>query len=287
MTNYEDKDLEFLRKIYVLANAQGRALGITNGINYDKYCPLNKHIFNIDEIQIEKQKIKQQLAKDLQGSRSEWHFDPNLPLILYVGRYSKEKGVDDFEQLIKAIDGRATFIAIGRSMTDEVYKTLLNHSRQDPNVFISFSEAEQSQFISKMRAAADFVFIPSRREALGLVAPEGMANGAICITTGVGGLRDVTVPLNYSDPNNIAGNSIFYEAMSEGENIDLKNAIDNVISLWQSLNVSQKNKLQCRIMNDAKAFDWAAENGALQQYLDLFEKMLQKETHKANLKLKP
>lgn len=284
----DNTELEFLRKIYTLAKAQGRAIGITNGINYNKYCPLGKLIHNPQNVYQEKRHIKHLLATSLRGSRSQWQFNPELPLILYIGRFSPEKGVDSFDQVIKAIDGRATFIAIGRAMTDDVYKLLLDHSRQSDNVFISFSETEQSQFIEMMRAAADFVYIPSRREACGLVGPEGLANGAIGITTGVGGLRDVITPLNYSDLNNTCGNGIFYEIMPEGEtNPDLKRAIDDAIDLWENLDAQQKNTLQCRIMHEAQKFDWKAEGGSLHKYLDVFKQILDSPSPKPRPRPRP
>lgn len=277
----DDHELEFLRKIYTLANAQGRAIGITNGINYYKYCPLGKLIHNLQDIHSEKQRIKHELATELRGSRSQWQFDPELPLILYVGRFAQEKVGDGFEQIIKDIDGRATFIAIGRSMTDNVYISILNHSRQSDNVFISFSEIEQSKFIEKMRAAADFVFVPSLREACGLVAPEGMANGAIGISTGVGGLRDVFSRLDFNDLDHISGNAIFYEVMPEGEpNPDLKRAIDTAINLWTTLNLEQRNSMQTRVMHEAQRFDWKAEGGSLHIYLNTFQEMLTLSTPK-------
>lgn len=286
-TRTEDNELEFLRKIYTIANVQGRAIGITNGINYNKYCPIGKLIDNPQNIYKEKLRNKYELANGLRGSRSQWQLDPILPLILYVGRYSQEKGVDSFEQVIKAINGRANFIAIGRSMTNDVYKVMLNHSRQNNNVFISFNEAEQAQFIAVMRAAADFVYIPSRREACGLVGPEGMANGAICITTGIGGLRDVITPLNYSDPNNTSGNGLFYEIMPEDqENPDIQRVIDQAINMWQTLTVEQKNAMQLRIMTEASKFDWKADDGALFQYLQVFKKLLPQQELQVDSKYK-
>lgn len=279
-----DPELEYLRKIYTIANARKKAIGITNGINYVNYCPVGKFITDPQNIYSEKLRLKKQLATMLNGSRGTWSINPNLPLILYVGRYSPEKGVDTFEQLIQALHGRAIFIAIGRSITDHVYNVVLNYSRQTDNVFVTFSESEQSQFLQLARAAADFIYVPSRREACGLVAPEGLANGAICMTTGVGGIRDLITPFDYGDPNNTTGNGIFFEVFPEGEeNPDLYKALDQALMLWYSLTPEQKNAMQTRIMHEAEQFDWQAPGGSLQKYLDVFMNLLEPEnlTHKS------
>ena len=54
-------------------------------------------------------------------------------------------------------------------------------------------EQIQEEYGPVLRAAADIVFVPSKTEAFGLVAAEGLAYGALVVTTGVGGLRDFLV----------------------------------------------------------------------------------------------
>ncbi len=274
-----DPELEYLRKLYTISNARKTAIGIINGINYSNYCPVGKLILNPQNIYEEKHRLKQQLAIMLNGSRGTWSINPDLPLILYVGRYSPEKGVDTFEQLIQALNGKAIFIAIGRSITDDVYNVVLNYSRQTDNIFVTFSESEQSQLIELVRGAADFIYVPSRREACGLVAPEGLASGAICITTGVGGIRDLITPIDYSNPHSTIGNGIFFEVFPYGqENPDLYKAIEKAITLWNTLTPKQINDMQIRIMQEAEQFDWQAPNGSLQKYLEVFTKLLQPKT---------
>jgi len=283
-----DPELEYLRKIYTVAKARKTAIGITNGINYANYCPIGKLIKDPQNIYEEKHRLKVQLATMLNGSRGSWSINPDLPLILYVGRYSPEKGVDTFEQLIQSLHGRAIFIGIGRSITDDVYNVVLNYSRQTDNVFVTFSESEQSQFLQLVRTAADFIYVPSRREACGLVAPEGLANGAVCITTGVGGIRDLITPLDFSNPDSTTGNGIFFEVFPEGqENPDLYKALDQALTLWYSLTPGQKNTMQMRILHEAEQFDWRAPEGSLKKYLDVFMQLLQPESLMPKSKPRP
>jgi glycogen synthase len=271
----DDPDLELLRKIFVMAKVQNKAAGIPNGFKYDKYCPLNKYVHDVDNIYAEKQRNKQELARRLRGSRGEWNFDPNLPLFLYVGRYSSGKGTGAFEQLIKATRGRASFVAFGRGMNDDVFNIVTNYSKQIDNVFVSFSKEEQDELLALARASADFIFAPSHAEAFALVLIEALANGALCFTTGVGGMRDIIQELNYSDKNNITGNTVVFDDGADGEiNPSLIFHANRLIDLWNDLTDDQKNRLQTRVLHEAAKFDWQAPGGTLDQYLAVFNEIL-------------
>lgn len=271
----DDPDLEYLRKIFVLGSVQNKIAGIPNGFNYAKYCPLGKYIQDPNNIYAEKQRNKQRLAQLLRGSRSEWNFDPNLPLILYVGRYAPGKGVATFAQLIEQIKGKASFIALGRGMTDDVFSVISNQSKNVDNIYVTFSKQEQDELIDLVRASADVIFSPSHSEAFGLVLIEGLANGALCLTTGVGGMKDIIQDLNFSDPNNIRGNAIVFDDNADGEyNPSLTKAINTFLELWSSLNDMQKNKLQTRLLADTAKFDWHAPGGTLDQYLQIFKELI-------------
>lgn len=271
----DDPELEFIRKIFALSAVQNKTAGIPNGINYQDFCPIPKLITDPSNIFREKLRLKHELSKQLCGSRLIWKFDPNLPLILFVGRYSPEKGPEVFEQVIRDVAGKATFVAIGRGMTDDVFRILVKHSRQTDNVFVTASEIEQAKYIELIRACADIVLISSHRDAFGLVGPEGLANGSVIVTTGVGGLKDVVQQLNYSDPNATSGNGIFYEDLPEGGyNPSLTAALNKSLNIFQTLSVEQLNLLQQRIMFEARKFDWRAPNGSLSQYQEIYKELL-------------
>lgn len=275
-TKSDNIEIEALRKIFVLAKVlDQKTHGILNGFNFDNYCQVNKLITDPENVYSEKLRIKYHLSRLLCGSRSEWKINPELPLILYVGRFSPEKGVDTFPQVISVLKNKAVFIAVGRGITDEIFFLVTNHSRRTDNVFITFSEEEQKKYIAIMRAGADFTFVPSHRESCGLTPMEGFANGSLCITSGIGGLIDSVIPLIHHDKDNTSGNGIFYEDMPNSQqNPSLILALNNAITIWQELTELQKNKLQIRIINEAKRFDWLTEEGALSQYLTVYKETL-------------
>ncbi len=282
----DDAELEFLRRIFVHADENNKAIGIGNGINYKDFCPLGKHFPDPNNIFSHKARLKQKIAENLCGSRLLWKFDPNLPLILYVGRYSPEKGPEAINQIIADTHGKATFVAVGRGMTPEVFKAMVTHSRQTDNVFITASEKEQTQLLSMLRAAADIIIIPSHRDAFGLVGPEGLANGSIIVTTGVGGLKDIVETLNITDPNHTTGNGIFYEDQpAGGYNPDLTKALQHALAIFENFTSQQISTMQARIIEEAKRFDWIAPDGALDKYLAVYNEMLQESAN--NLPEKP
>ena len=275
-TKSANEEIDYIRKILVRARViDKRILGIANGYKFEQYCQIGKMIKDPFNIYHEKTKIKHKLAGKLCGTRSEWKINPNLPLLLFVGRFSIEKGIDTFPQIIEAINNKAIFIAFGRGMTDEIHSVITQHSRQTDNVFITFSEEEQLEYIALARAGADFTVVPSHREACGLTQIEGFANGSPCITSGIGGIRDSVKPLDYQDKDNTKGNGIFYEDMPNGKrNPSLLYALNNALEIYSEFSAVQKNAMQMRIIDEAKRFDWLAEGGSLQKYYGVFKSLV-------------
>ncbi len=265
----QNSNVEILRKLFVVANARKKVIGIANGFDYAKYYPSEFLIGDKSNIFIDKLKIKTELARCLNGSRSVWKIDPNLPLILYIGRYSPEKGVETFKLLIDSISSKAIFIAIGRGFERNVFDVINAYSRQMNNIFITFSESEQAQYLPMARAGAEFMFIPSHREADGLVIKEGFANGCLAITSGIGGLKDSAVPFDDTDPEQTRGNSFIYE---DCNNDSLTRNVKQSLLIWSNFDQCQKSKVHRRLMDEAKKHDWGASDGPLKKYDEIYQK---------------
>ena len=266
----ESLEMKQLQRSFCNAKYTKTSVGILNGIDYKKYCPLGKLIHNSLDIVADKNAIKQQLATTLPGRCSAWKIDPTLPVILYIGRFSPEKGVECFKNAITAINQRAIFFAIGKGLTDEVFRLIMEDSRQKDNVFITFSQKEQRQYGDLMRACADFIFMPSHDEACGLTSIEGFACGSICITSGVGGLKDFIVPFHYNEVDWV-GNGFFYKDQDQAS---LEKTINFALNIWKQIPVCTKNIIHNRIMEEGKQFDWLADNGSVQKYWEVFKNIL-------------
>jgi starch synthase len=261
-------ELEYLRKLFVLAYIKDNLFGITNGFDHNKFNPIGRLIPDYSNIVASKHKLKLEIIHKLCHS-TDWKINPDLPVIFYVGRYSPEKGVDTFEQLIRIVRDRAIFFAVGRGKTERIASLIEKHSRKTSNIFITNDEEEQNTLGMRMRACAVMTFIPSHREACGLVPMEAFANGSLCITSGVGGLKDSVKQLKYQDKDNTTGNAFIYEDQESGDNPDLAKAVDQALKCWNSLSISQKNSIHLRLMEESKQYDWLAPAGAILQYYDI------------------
>lgn len=260
-------------RTFLKAKYNHTAIAILNGINYSQSCHIKKITYNLSDrsnILAIKNLAKQQLACNLNSDYSVWKINPALPLILYVGRFSKEKGIDYFKNLINILSGRAMFFAIGRGMNKDILEVILNYSKKQDNIFITFSSIEQQKYGDLMRTAADFIFVPSHKEACGLVALEGLANGSVCITSGAGGLKEFIKPLYYTH-RYWYGNGFIYEDYNLES---FNNTINRAINTWELITDRHKNTIYNQITEEARQFDWEAPNGALTKYYDAYKNIL-------------
>ncbi|MGD0465676.1 MAG: glycogen/starch synthase [Gammaproteobacteria bacterium] len=270
----DPKEIIILKKAFLRAKLTNKLIGILNGIDYKKYGYIDKLIGNTTNIVSSKNVIKEQLATILSKDLL-WKINPKLPVILYVGRFSPEKGIDTFASIINSIQDRAVFFAIGKGVNEDVLHLIMNNSRQKDNIFITFSAKEQVEYGELMRACADFVFVPSHIEACGLTPMEGFANGSLCITSGAGGLKNSVVPLICNN-NVYTGNGFIYEDNNYevNNNASLPNTVNTALNIWNSLTDLQKNAIHTRIMKEGEQFDWLANNGSTHKYLDTFNNVL-------------
>ena len=95
------------------------------------------------------------------------------PYVLYAGRLSPEKGVED---LLAAADGLRLVVAGDGPLRGRV---------PDALGFVPRPELE------RLLAGAAVVACPSRREGFGVVCAEAMARGRAVVASDVGGLRDL------------------------------------------------------------------------------------------------
>ncbi|CAO3590136.1 unnamed protein product [Absidia cylindrospora] len=117
--------------------------------------------------------------------------DAKRPLVLYVGRFQYNKGLEWFEQATEHfVANNMTFIILGQENNYPISKLESLQSKYPGYVHILSTPKQHRQWSIFCRAAADFVFVPSQTESFGLVAAEGLMFGASVISTGVGGLQE-------------------------------------------------------------------------------------------------
>ena len=108
---------------------------------------------------------------------------PDGPLILYVGRLSREKGLEQLLEPVRRLSGYGARLALvgsgpGRAELERAFAGT-------PTVFTGYLAGEE---LAAAYASADVFAFPSTTETLGLVALESMASGVPVVGADAGGI---------------------------------------------------------------------------------------------------
>jgi glycosyltransferase involved in cell wall biosynthesis len=116
-------------------------------------------------------------------ARARWGLPPEAPVVGFLGRLTREKGVDVLEAAFRQLRRRHPDIRLAvwgegplRRRLGRVPGSLLGGPTDD---------------VASALAAVDVVAVPSRREGLGLAALEALALGRPVVASAVGGLPEV------------------------------------------------------------------------------------------------
>ena len=121
-------------------------------------------------------------SADMRDRLSDGH--PDDTLLIYVGRVSAEKQIDQIKPVLERVPGtRLAIVGDGPARAD-----LERHFAGLPVKFTGFMQGEA---LSQAYASADIFVFPSALETFGLVVVEAMAAGLPVVSSRVGGVRDV------------------------------------------------------------------------------------------------
>lgn len=109
---------------------------------------------------------------------------PDSPLLLYVGRVSAEKQIDEIKPILAAIP-EARLAIVGNGPHRE---SLEAHFAGTPTHFVGYLQGLE---LAAAFASADAFIFPSRTETLGLVLLEAMAAGCPVVAAASGGIPDI------------------------------------------------------------------------------------------------
>ena len=121
-------------------------------------------------------------SKQMRSRLSNGH--PEHPLLLYVGRVSPEKQIDQIKPVLEAIPD-AHLAIVGDGPHREVLET---HFAGTQTHFIGYLQGLE---LASAFASADAFIFPSRTETLGLVLLEAMAAGCPVVAANSGGIPDI------------------------------------------------------------------------------------------------
>ncbi len=109
---------------------------------------------------------------------------PDSPLLLYVGRVSPEKEIEQIKPVLEAIPGARLAIVGDGPHRDALQK----HFQGTPTNFVGYLRGME---LAAAYASADAFIFPSRTETLGLVLLEAMAAGCPVVAANSGGIPDI------------------------------------------------------------------------------------------------
>lgn len=110
--------------------------------------------------------------------------NPDKPLLLYVGRVSAEKQIDQIKPVLEAIpDAHLAIVGDGPHRT-----ALEAHFAGTQTHFVGYLQGLE---LASAFASADAFIFPSRTETLGLVLLEAMAAGCPVVAAASGGILDI------------------------------------------------------------------------------------------------
>jgi glycogen synthase len=230
---------------------------------------------------------------------------PDLPLILYVGRYAREKGRDILISAIKNTDPKkAQFVTMGVPVAWSSFylsqlNTLQKHSHKDAlraytqledqtQLFFDGTKTYNVSVGQLMRAAADAFIVPSHVEACGLVPMEGFCGGAVVIAPHHQGLKDICEPVSKTNTWQQTANAVCYEDHANSKQATL--AVAQTLKDLSDMTSDERNTLARRLRKHAVENcswyhkDGAVKTGVVVAYHDLYNKLCDKPSSQEILK---
>lgn len=188
----------------------------------------------------------------------------NIPLVAFVSRLAKQKGVDLMTSTLEEViaQSNANFAILGSG--DEVYENFFNYlAAKYPNrvfVYIGFSH----KLAQKFYASSDIFMMPSEFEPCGLSQMIAMRYGSLPVVRETGGLKDTVIPYN--------------KYTNEGDGFSFKNynAHEFKNTLLKAIDLYNNNQTVFRILQKHAM----EKNFSLEvmgdKYLDLYNKIINK-----------
>ncbi len=286
------------QKLHSFDPTRTRIFGVANGISFDEWDPFKSENltiqtpdgtrdFSFDPTSIfdSKKTIKEYLVQ------KGYIASADKPLFVFIGRYSGEKGIDMLAKAISTVKSNGgSFIVMGAKTLSvasgkiDVLRSLYDH---DPDIHIMEGYPIKEQLGPEktgmlVRAATDFVVVPSHEEAFGLVPIEFYAMGALAISSGISGMQDYLVQF---DLRNLSGNSFTYKNYKEFPNGYKKRKlqedvmeveIQKAFRYFNTTTATDKSNVSLRLIEEAKSFDWLAKGGSMENYYSVYREILRR-----------
>ncbi len=186
--------------------------------------------------------------------------DPDVPLVVMIGRLTEQKGLDLLRQALEGLLSLPVQFAVlgtGETEYEELFRARALGSGGRMSAQIRFDEA----FSHRMYAGADMLLMPSRFEPCGLAQMIAMRYGTIPVVRETGGLKDSVTPY---DPRTGEGTGFRFAAYDADAMLSALRAAAELYrespGAWQKL---VGNAMAQDFSWDRAARDYAAIYGSL------------------------
>eukprot|EP00698_Gefionella_okellyi_P013867 TRINITY_DN3832_c0_g1_i1.p1 TRINITY_DN3832_c0_g1~~TRINITY_DN3832_c0_g1_i1.p1 ORF type:complete len:725 (-),score=151.41 TRINITY_DN3832_c0_g1_i1:440-2614(-) len=194
------------------------------------------------------------------------------PVVLFVGRFEQNKGLYFLPAVAEASCASGFHFAMMGRHTSVESRSIINKMRakaieQHCSITIVDTQEEQDEYGKLLRAAADFTFVPSLREAFGLVAAEALAYGSIPIVSNVGGLRDI---VEAASPEKSPLGYLFevIEQDIQATNSNILRTISEAVTMFHQLSSDAHSALVETLTQRVPS--WDDTGGPAELYLDAY-----------------
>lgn len=157
--------------------------GIVNGIDTEHFSPSHDKMIVKPYVDLRGKAVnKRAFLKEIKVK------DPKRPLVVFIGRFTWQKGLEIFINALPDMALEACNIVIlgeGEKQYHDAFKAL---AKKHDNIYMEFGYDEALSH--RMYAASDFFLMPSLFEPCGLAQMIAMHYGSMPIVHSVGGLTD-------------------------------------------------------------------------------------------------
>jgi len=171
-------------------NEAGSFTGIVNGMDVVEWNPATDKYLDTpyDETCVEvKSEIKAQLQAEVGLP-----VDPEIPLMVFVGRLEEQKGYDILHKALpKILENKCQVVVLGtgKKKYEKLLTALEEEYPDNARGIVKFNVP----LAHMMTAGADFFLVPSRFEPCGLIQLHAMRYGTVPIVSSTGGLVDTVI----------------------------------------------------------------------------------------------
>lgn len=202
--------------------------GVLNGVDYGVWNPeVDSHIArcyglgSLHDKYINKETLRNRL----------WLRQGMKPLVSFVGRLDRQKGVDLILQAVPyCLERGCQFVLLGASLQGDINTAFWNLKRRfndhpDCHLEIGYNE----ELAHLIYAGSDMILVPSEYEPCGLTQLIALKYGTVPVVRNTGGLADTVFDANYAPkPYPERNGYVFNDYNWQG----LESALQRAIGMW-------------------------------------------------------